>query len=88
MIGATGFEPATSASRTQRSAKLSYAPIKAQILAVFLLPVKEKRWQDMVNVTPIIRFDHHCHKRETGIRYSRPLIPGPASASRASRSGP
>ena len=27
MVGATGFEPATSASRTQRSARLSYAPM-------------------------------------------------------------
>ena len=27
-VGATGFEPATSASRTQRSTKLSYAPIR------------------------------------------------------------
>ena len=27
LIGATGFEPATSASRTQRSTKLSHAPI-------------------------------------------------------------
>ena len=26
MVGATGFEPATSASRTPRSAKLSHAP--------------------------------------------------------------
>ena len=26
VVGATGFEPATSASRTQRSARLSYAP--------------------------------------------------------------
>ena len=26
IIGATGFEPATSASRTQRSTKLSHAP--------------------------------------------------------------
>ena len=27
IVGATGFEPATSASRTQRSTKLSHAPI-------------------------------------------------------------
>jgi NhaP-type Na+/H+ or K+/H+ antiporter len=27
LIGATGFEPATSASRTQRSTKLSHAPL-------------------------------------------------------------
>ena len=27
IIGATGFEPATSASRTQRSTKLSHAPL-------------------------------------------------------------
>ena len=26
LIGVTGFEPATSASRTQRSTRLSYAP--------------------------------------------------------------
>ena len=26
LVGATGFEPATSASRTQRSTKLSHAP--------------------------------------------------------------
>ena len=26
MVGTTGFEPATSASRTQRSTKLSYVP--------------------------------------------------------------
>ena len=26
IVGATGFEPATSASRTQRSTKLSHAP--------------------------------------------------------------
>ena len=26
-VGATGFEPATSASRTQRSTKLSHAPM-------------------------------------------------------------
>ena len=27
MVGATGFEPATSCSRSKRSTKLSYAPI-------------------------------------------------------------
>ena len=37
LVGATGFEPATSASRTQRSAKLSYAP---KILKVFRLETK------------------------------------------------
>ena len=28
MVGMTGFEPTTSASRTQRSTKLSYIPSK------------------------------------------------------------
>ena len=28
IVGATGFEPATSASRTQRSTKLSHAPFQ------------------------------------------------------------
>ncbi len=32
-VGLTGFEPATSASRTQRSTKLSYSPIQARILS-------------------------------------------------------
>ena len=27
LVGSTGFEPATSASRTQRSTKLSYDPL-------------------------------------------------------------
>ncbi len=34
-IGATGFEPTTSASRTQRSTKLSHAPIKLEINPTF-----------------------------------------------------
>ena len=31
-IGATGFEPATSWSQTKRSAKLSYAPWRTEIV--------------------------------------------------------
>ena len=31
LVAETGFEPATSASRTQRSTKLSHAPIKLEI---------------------------------------------------------
>jgi putative FmdB family regulatory protein len=31
MVGATGFEPATSRSRTERSTKLSHAPAKHQV---------------------------------------------------------
>src|SRR5262245_17775792 len=31
MVGATGFEPATSRSRTERSTKMSHAPAKHQV---------------------------------------------------------
>ena len=31
MVGTTGFEPATSASRTQRSTKLSYVPTHGEL---------------------------------------------------------
>ncbi len=41
LIGATGFEPATSASRTQRSTKLSHAPILL-ICAVWNLCLKSQ----------------------------------------------
>ncbi len=34
-VGATGFEPATSASRTQRSTKLSHAPLFRQPVGRF-----------------------------------------------------
>ena len=33
MVGVTGFEPATSASRRQRSTKLSYTPRQASLVA-------------------------------------------------------
>ena len=31
MVGAAGFEPTTSASQTQRSARLSYAPMEPPV---------------------------------------------------------
>ena len=34
MVGSTGFEPATSASRTQRSARLSYDPKKTELIPI------------------------------------------------------
>ena len=44
IIGATGFEPATSASRTQRSTKLSHAPFLTTLFIIQFL------WQ-IVNVS-------------------------------------
>ena len=39
MVGMTGFEPATSASRTQRSTKLSYIPIECHY-NMFFIPLQ------------------------------------------------
>ena len=43
VIGATGFEPATSCSQSRRSAKLSYAPRRRLIVAVCVESVKHHR---------------------------------------------
>ena len=40
-IGATGFEPATSASRTQRSTKLSHAPLKKNHCRCLILHLQQ-----------------------------------------------
>ena len=42
MVGVTGFEPTTSATRTQRSTRLSYTPICAPIMHPFFTKCKHK----------------------------------------------
>ena len=42
MVGATGFEPATSSSRTKRATKLRYAPTTGGVLADFGADCKPK----------------------------------------------
>ena len=41
MVGVKGFEPSTSASRTQRSTKLSHTPA-ASLYSILPRPVNEK----------------------------------------------
>lgn len=36
LVGVTGFEPTTSATRTQRSTRLSYTPITGRLCTSFL----------------------------------------------------
>lgn len=36
LVGVTGFEPTTSATRTQRSTRLSYTPITGRLCTCFL----------------------------------------------------
>src|SRR5262245_42132866 len=43
MVGATGFEPAASRSRTERSTKLSHAPTNTQSIAEGALGAKRAR---------------------------------------------
>lgn len=56
----TGFEPATSASRTQRSTKLSYIPYCDGILAV------GQRWSTTSGEIALARCDHsYCVPQDT-----------------------
>lgn len=56
-IGMTGFEPATSASQRQRSAKLSYIPL-LRSLWTFLWQFAQRHWHfsSSFSITVLLRF--------------------------------
>ena len=55
MVGVKGFEPSASASRTQRSTKLSHTPTET------IKRLKSKRWCDMKKLhLYYIQILHHC----------------------------
>jgi integrase len=59
-VGATGFEPATSASRTQRSTRLSHAPMLVFLLATELSCTGHP---EMLPVTTLDRKERILHSR-------------------------